>query len=98
MSQREIKSYRNVYIAIKNEDPNAFELYKKAVKTIDWSYMMSDDSRYYWGGVWQEKILKKLGNMLGEKGINYYESEREKYWADIEKKTKESDEYLSNFY
>lgn len=74
------KSYRKLYFAIRDNVPDAFELYKAAVKGMDWSYMMSEDPSVYRGGRWQEKALKELGKMLGSNAEQHYQDEHDKYW------------------
>lgn len=58
----------------------ALTAYKEAVKGMDWSYMMSDDNRYYTSGIWQEKTLIELGKMLSPEAEAHYKAEHDIYW------------------
>jgi hypothetical protein len=74
------KHYRSLYKAIRDKVPNALELYKQAVKGMDWSYMMSDDSRWCVAGEWQENALIELGKLLSPEAEAHYKQEHDAYW------------------
>jgi hypothetical protein len=76
-------SYRDLYKAIRDKAPNAFELYKEAVEGMDWSYMMSDDDRWYRSGIWQEDALLELAKMLGPEAEAHYMQEHDAYWKRV---------------
>lgn len=79
-------SYRDVYKAIRNKAPNAFDLFKGAVKGMDWSYMMSDDDRSYRSGLWQERTVLELAKMLGPEAEAHYTQEHDAYWNRVNSK------------
>lgn len=79
-------SYRDLYKAIRDKAPNAFELYKEAVEGMDWSYMMSDDDRWYRSGLWQERTILELAKMLGPEAEHHYQAEHDKYWSKVNSK------------
>jgi hypothetical protein len=75
--------YRALYKAIRDKTPNALELYKNAVKGMDWSYMMSDDSRWCRAGKWQENALIELAKLLSPEAEAHYKAEHDRYWKRV---------------
>jgi len=78
--------YRELYKAIRDKAPNALDLYKHAVEGMDWSYMMSDDNRYYTSGMWQENALIELAKILSPEAETHYKQEHNKYWNRVNSK------------
>jgi len=54
------------------------ENYEKQLKSHDWYYMMSDDSRYYYAGRESEAEIRKKLAELKEKGL--YEEAKELWY------------------